>query len=419
MPTLLGRPLIAAGLAVAVFAFAPPCAAADVDESVAPTYESLLATLDETPSAIEADARVEAADARALQARAIPNPSIAYDAENAFGSGQYSGLGGAETTLSVSQPLELFGQRSARIAAARADADTVELTSEQMRWQAAARLALAYADAEAASRRFYLADEALSLTEQDASAVGKLVQEGREASLRGLQADSEAEATRAALDAARALRDAAFARLSAVAMLEAPVQRLGDSLLDRVPGNGGRPATSPLSVRIAEAEYDAAGRRITVEQSRARPGISASAGMRRFRGSDDDAFTVGLAVSIPIFDRNRGGIRAAYADQRAAEARLLAEQQQAKAERLAAEAQLSASASRTRAADSGLASAEEAYRLSRIGVDAGRVSQLELRGSRAALIAARNSVVDARVARVLAEIDLARLEGRVPFGKQP
>jgi cobalt-zinc-cadmium efflux system outer membrane protein len=50
-----------------------------------------------------------------------------------------------------------------------------------------------------------------------------------------------------------------------------------------------------------------------------------------------------------------------------------------------------------------------------VGVDAGRVSQLELRASRATLIAARNAVVDARLARVYAEIDLARLEGRAPF----
>ena len=60
--------------------------------------------------------------------------------------------------------------------------------------------------------------------------------------------------------------------------------------------------------------------------------------------------------------------------------------------------------------------AEEAYRLSRIGFEAGRISQLELRSTRAALIASRNAAVDARIARVRAEIDLARLEGRAPFG---
>ena len=165
------------------------------------------------------------------------------------------------------------------------------------------------------------------------------------------------------------------------------------------------------------AELDTASRLVTVEQRRARPDVTAAVGMRRYRETDDEAFTVGIELTVPLFDRNRGGIRAAYAEQRAAEARLIAQKQAVQAERLGAEAALAASNSRTRAADSGVAAAEEAYRLSRIGFEAGRISQLELRSTRTALIASRNAAVDARIARVLAEIDLARLEGRAPFGE--
>ena len=49
----------------------------------------------------------------------------------------------------------------------------------------------------------------------------------------------------------------------------------------------------------------------------------------------------------------------------------------------------------------------------------GRIPQLELRSTRSALIAARGSAVDARLSRVGAEIDLARLEGRAPFVEAP
>ena len=41
--------------------------------------------------------------------------------------------------------------------------------------------------------------------------------------------------------------------------------------------------------------------------------------------------------------------------------------------------------------------------------------QVELRVTRTALINARSAAVDARLARVRAEIDLARLDGRAPF----
>lgn len=417
MSMLSGRPLCAVGLAVAALFCAMPAWASE-DGAAAPSYEILVARLADMPAAIEAAELSDAALARAQQARALPNPSIGFEAENIYGSGPYRGTGNAETTVSVTQPLELFGQRRARIDAARADADAVGLQSEQMRWFAAARLAQAYVDAEAAARRFLLAAEALALTEQDARAVALLVEAGREATLRGVQAQSEADAARAVRDEAWAFREAAFARLSAIAMIDA-VKRIDDSLLDRPLAPHGRHTDETLSERIARAELEAASRQITVEQRRARPDISASLGQRRMRDSGEDAFTVGLSLSIPLFDRNRGGVRAAYADQRAAEARLAAQQLESRADRLAAEAMLSASGTRTRAADSGVEAAEKAYRLARIGFDAGRISQLELRSTRAALIGARTSAVDARLARAAAEIELAGLEGRIPFGDTP
>ena len=59
--------------------------------------------------------------------------------------------------------------------------------------------------------------------------------------------------------------------------------------------------------------------------------------------------------------------------------------------------------------------AEEAYQLARAGFDAGRISQLELRSIRSALISARNTAVNARLARVRAEVELAGLDDRAPF----
>lgn len=415
MSMLLGRPLKAVVLAVAAALCAVPVWASQTG-TAAPSYEVLALRLSEMPASLEASALSDAAEARAHQARALPNPTIGAEVENIYGSGPYRGTGNGDATFSVSQSLELFGQRSARVRAARSEADAIGLRSEQMRWNAAGRLALVYAQAEAAERRYELAVEALALTEQDARAVSLLVEAGREAALRGVQAASEAEAARAALDEAKAVREAAFARLSTIAMIE-PVDRIEDSLLDRALEPHGRHTETTLSERIAQAELETATRKITVEQRRARPDINASLGQQRMRESGERALTVGLSLTVPLFDRNRGGIRAAFADQRAAEARLETQRQEVQADRLAAEAMLSASATRARAADDGVRAAEEAYRLARLGFDSGRISQLELRSTRAALVGARNSALDARFARVSAEIELASLESRAPFGE--
>lgn len=413
---LLGRPLRAAGLAMlaASLVSAPPALA-----DPAPAYEVLIERLARTPATLEAEALHDAAEARARQARALPNPSVGLETENAYGSGPYSGFDSAESTLFINQPLELWGQRDARIQAARAEADVAGLRRDQAHWLAAGRLALAYAEAEAAVLRHDLAREVLSLTQEDRQAARALVDEGREPALRALQADSEVAMSRALLDEARANRDAALARLSAVALLDEPATSIRPSLLDRVPGPLVDVFDEPLTIQVARAELGAARSLVTVEQRRARPDVSASLGIQRFEESRDEAFSFGLSLSVPLFDRNKGAIGAAQAQQRAAEARLAASRLEALAERQAAQASRDASHSRTQAADSGVVAAEEAYRLARIGFDAGRISLLELRSARAALISARHATVDARLARVRAEIDLARLEGRAPFGEAP
>lgn len=381
----------------------------------APSFAELLARLDQTPATLEAGALLDAAEARARQARVRPNPTLALDAENAFGSGPFSGYGNAETTLSITQDLELWGRRTARINAARADAGTASLRRDLAVVDAAGRLALVYADAEAAERRATLAEEKLSLTLADARAALVLVEEGREPLLRGIQGESEAAAARAGLDEAIAERDAAFARLTAVAMLAEPVTTIDVSLLDLAPATALSPTDQTPTVRVAEAERSAAESRIAVERTRSRPDVSASVGLRRYEAEDATALTFGLSLPLPLFDRNRGNIEAAQADFRAADARLMTARQEAQADRAAAQARLRASVSRVNAADAGVTSAEEAYRLSRIGFEAGRISQLELRATRTALVNARTAAVDARLARVRAEIDLARQDGRAPF----
>lgn len=216
----------------------------------APAFETLLAQIGLTPSAVEADALLDAAEARVRQARVRPNPTLGLEAENAFGSGPFSGYDKAETTLSFSQDLELWGRRSARVGAARADAGTASLRRDQATVEAAARLALVYAEAEAAQRRYDLAEEALAVTIADARAALILVEEGREPMLRGIQGETEAAAARAARDEAEAERGAAFARLTAIAMSTRPLSSIKTSLIDRTPTSAETPASATPQVRV-------------------------------------------------------------------------------------------------------------------------------------------------------------------------
>lgn len=384
----------------------------------APSYESLVAQLDQTPSSLEARARVEAAEARVRQAGTRPNPSLSLSAENISRSGPSSGFDNTDISLSLSQDLELWGRRSSRVNLSRAEAGTAGLQRDLAQIDAAGRLALAYAQAEAAQRRTQLVEEGLGLAIADARAALAMVEEGREPLLRGIQAESEAAAARANLDEAKAEQAAAFARLTAVAMLAEAATAIESSLLDAPIPQVASQANEVTTVRVAEAERSTAERRIELEKSLSRPDITANFGLTHFGAEGETALTLGLSLPLPLFDRNRGNIEAAQADFRAAQARVAQARQDAQADRAAAAARLAASANRVSAADAGVASSQEAYRLSRIGAEAGRISQLELRVTRSALINAQSAAVDARLARVRAEIDLARLDGRAPFQGQ-
>ncbi len=77
------------------------------------------------PGVEAASAGVRAAEAQRRAAGLRPNPSINMEAENVIGTGPYSGLSSAETTVGMSLPLELGGKRSARIGVADAAAGPI------------------------------------------------------------------------------------------------------------------------------------------------------------------------------------------------------------------------------------------------------------------------------------------------------
>lgn len=143
MPPVYRRPLRYA--AACALALAAATTVSPVWADPAPSFSDLLARIGQSPSALEAEASLDAAEARVRQAGVRPNPTLELAAESAFGTGPFSGYGNAETTLSVTQDLELWGRRGARVNTARAEAGTAELQRDLALLDTAGRLALIYA----------------------------------------------------------------------------------------------------------------------------------------------------------------------------------------------------------------------------------------------------------------------------------
>ncbi|MGA4049582.1 TolC family protein [Ralstonia nicotianae] len=389
----------------------------------APPYTALLhESLAHAPALREQAANVGAAGADVAQARAWLNPRVDTVFEN-LGAPQSGGVSQRQSTYTITQPLEIGGKRGARIEAGQRGLAAAEARERQTRVAYAAELAVAYATAEAMLGRKVLAAEDRARAADDQRAARAQVQAGKEAALRVAQAQASLSAAQAAEQAAAAEATQALERLAALAGADEPYTAVSTSLLATTRSTPAGPikpreAETP-TVLTAQAERDALSAQVQVERKKWIPEVGVSAGLRRYGWTNASGYVVGLSATIPLFDRNDAATTAAVEREAAAEARLDGVRLEAAAAHRSALAQASASEKRLAAAAEGEQAATEAYRLGRIGYDAGKTSLIELLATRRALFEAKGLTIDARLARVRALAALAQAEGLLAFEETP
>ncbi|CAN5819280.1 TolC family protein [soil metagenome] len=268
-----------------------------------------------------------AARARALSAGAFANPGLGVMREQlSDGERDYD-----ETVLSISQTLEIAGQRGLRRDAARraADAAQARLSAEQLRLGFEVRRAFIQAAA---------AESRLAAFEQATEVVRQVERSGRARFTEGdisdfarqrLQIERaryEDQLARARLDLTQAGRD--------LALLVSPDTFLADGLLlplhpldslavpipELPPRSVQVSAAERPDVRAAGEEVEAARGRVALAERDRIPDITVGGGYKDqadgFRGG-----VIELSVPLPLMDRNAGRIAEAQADLAMAEAR--------------------------------------------------------------------------------------------------
>ena len=136
-----------------------------------------------------ADAGVRAAEAQRRVAGLRPNPSVNVEVENVVGTGAYSGIRGAETTVGMSLPLELGGKRSARIAVADTQTTRARLAVTVARADLRLRVIQTYNAAAAAERRVLVAGDQLRIADEGLRAANVRVRAGRASPLEQQRAE--------------------------------------------------------------------------------------------------------------------------------------------------------------------------------------------------------------------------------------
>lgn len=360
---------------------------------------------------------LRAGEGRLRQAGLRPNPELALELENFAGSGEASGTDVLETTLALSQVVELGGKRDRRQQVASRDFDALSLARQIRQLDVLAEVTRRYLEVVLAQERLALGQTALELEEQTLRVMGRRVQAAR--SPRAEQTRAAIARTRARLDRARARQALEAARIRLVVMWGEDRARFTAAVadlyalpaMDSLDALTSRLVQSPDFLRHA-AEQRLREAELQLARARARPSLKLTAGLRRLEASDDTALVAGASLPLPLFDRRQG-------------------QRDESQSRIAkTEAERSAALLRTRATlaslhgELGVAraevevlrgellpQAERALEQTRSGFERGRFSYLELASAQQDVLDTRRATIEAAGAVHRLHTEIERLTG--------
>lgn len=255
---------------------------------------------------------IRAREAHELQAGLLPNPEAAVEVENVGGTGPFHGTDGSETTLWLSQLIELAGKRQKRARLAAFERGVAVWDYEVARIETLAKVTRAFVDTLAAQERLELAKRARRIAEQAFEAASERVAAGKAPPVDRIKARVELSISEKNLGAAEKALAASRTRL-------ASTWGGAKALFEKVEGSlravRSIPSEDPLAKIIhrnpAIARWDVEMERhkaaVDLAEAKRIPDLTLEGGARRFEETGDSAFVAGVSMPIPIFDRNQGG----------------------------------------------------------------------------------------------------------------
>jgi cobalt-zinc-cadmium efflux system outer membrane protein len=276
-----------------------------------------------------------AREARIVQAGRPPNPVVGVLLEDLGAGGKTidpssGGLVQPQTTIQLSQLIELGGKRTAREQFATLTRDLALWDYEAARINTLTEVTRAFIDVLAAQQLVDLSTQTMKLVEETQQTVGARVTAGVVSPIEQTRAEVALASARIDSDRATRLLDAARRRLAAFWGAEPRFDRAAGDLAERPPlppfaDLQARLSNNPVLARWA-TEISQRQAAFAVERSKGTPDLTITAGYRRFTDIDSNALIVGASIPLPMFDKNKGAIEdaqmrvnKAYEEQRAAQ----------------------------------------------------------------------------------------------------
>lgn len=268
--------------------------------------------LQNAPEINKAEALKKSADGARRQATAWANPELSLEAENLGGSGSYKGYDSAETTVSVSQLVEIGGKRTARRYIAERDQSLAKLEQAGEALDVMRRVRISFAKAAIAVERLELARQQSKLSGEIFSGVKRRVEAAADPLYQKNKARIAQASSDISLKKAEKDHETSLAILSQLTGKE--IEKIDVASIHELTALPALDIMEPdLIISREDLEVERSKASYALERANAIPDPTISAGIRNFREDDENAFVVGLSFPIPVLNQNRGNIqRAGY-----------------------------------------------------------------------------------------------------------
>lgn len=283
-----------------------------IDTSSAPLTleQAITLTLSTSPLLRSTAQSVAIAEGARVQAGARPNPELLLLREG------MSSTTGRTDTYQLSQLLELGGKRGARIKFAEQDQAVARGDTNVAAAELRADVIAAYFEALTAREHVALARESLTLASKATNAAGRRVAAGKISPLE--QTRSSVAEAGARLELSQALADAALAKRR-LAAFWGSIEPEARPLVAPEVNLAAIPALPELQTRL-EASPQMQRARIQIAREEARlnlakadrvPDLTVTLGRKKDSLTNVSQTVVGVAIPLPLFNRNQGNLLSA------------------------------------------------------------------------------------------------------------
>ena len=278
--------------------------------------DAIRATLESNPEMDRFPIRREILSGERETADLSPAFTLNSELENAFGSGELSGISGSDFTLAISNVIEMGDKREARVETVNRRIDILDAEQRVTELDLIAETTFRFIDVAVAQQRLNVQTEATELALQTRNLLQPLVDAGQAPQLEIVRADA-------------AIRRAQIAQRNSEASLESEKIRLSTMWGKQVPefdtvdtnffetGTAGslnslllRLETNPnIAIYADEARFQEA--RIREARSRQNADFQWSAGLRHNRALNDTGLVFSMSMPLNMKERSAGTLRSA------------------------------------------------------------------------------------------------------------